>query len=104
MVTSGNGTSQLEYLIDDKRCKPPDHELIQQHLVHDIEQVLNTLDEKEADIIRMRYGFGDRKSMSLSELGDHYNVSKERIRQIEKKAIGSLKQPDMKALLSAYVA
>jgi RNA polymerase primary sigma factor len=104
MVYSDTDSSRLECLIEDKRCNAPDHDLIQKDLEYDVNEILDTLDEKEADIIRMRYGFGNRRPMSLTELGDRYNLSKERIRQIEKKAIGHLRQSNEIEKLETYVA
>jgi RNA polymerase primary sigma factor len=104
MVYSDTDASRLECLIEDKRCTAPDHDLIQKDLEYDVNGILDTLDEKEANIIRLRYGFGNHSPMSLTELGDHYNLSKERIRQIEKKAIGHLRQSNDIAKLETYVA
>jgi RNA polymerase primary sigma factor len=70
----------------------------------DIETVLDTLDKKEADIIRFRYGLGSYPAMSLKEIGDHFNLTKERIRQIEKKAMLRLQHPSRMKKLAAYVA
>jgi RNA polymerase primary sigma factor len=70
----------------------------------DIEAVLDTLNHKEAEIIRFRYGLGKRAPMSLREIGDHFNLTKERIRQIEKKALKRLQHPSRKRLLESYVA
>jgi RNA polymerase primary sigma factor len=66
--------------------------------------VLETLEQKEADIIRFRYGLGDRSPLSLKEIGDRFNLTKERIRQIEKKALKRLQHPIRQQVLEAYVA
>jgi len=104
VVSDGKNVSQLENLIEDKRRIAPDQELIQKDLEVDIGKILDTLDKREAEIIRFRYGIGNYMPMSLNELGDRYNLTKERIRQIEQKAIGHLKQPSRKVRLEAYVA
>jgi hypothetical protein len=64
---------------------------------------INLID-KEADIIRCRYGLGSRTPMSLKEIGDRFNLTKERIRQIEKNAVNRLKHPARIHKLQAYVA
>lgn len=67
-------------------------------------QVLATLSRKEALVLRYRFGLNGAKSMSLKEVGDKFNLTKERIRQIEKKAIKRLQAPARKARLEAFVA
>jgi RNA polymerase primary sigma factor len=73
-------------------------------LKDDIETALSTLDQKEAEIIRSRFGLGKRAPMSLQEIGNRFKLTKERIRQIEKKAIRMLQDPSRRGLLESYVA
>jgi RNA polymerase primary sigma factor len=70
----------------------------------DIALVLSALDAKEAAVIRCRFGLEDGAKMSLREIGDRFNLTKERIRQIEKKAIKHLQHPKHKLVLRSYVA
>lgn len=58
-----------------------------------IESVLSTLSNREADIIRMRFGVDQDKPMTLEEVGQHYGLSRERIRQVEMKAMRKLRNP-----------
>jgi len=94
----------LSNLIVDNRYTAPEQETIDKSLKCDIEKVLNTLDDKEAEIIRCRYGLGHNKPMSLVEIGERFNLTKERIRQIEQKALVRLQFPSRKSKLEAYVA
>jgi RNA polymerase primary sigma factor len=55
--------------------------------------VLSTLSNREADIIRMRFGIDQDKPMTLEEVGQHYGLSRERIRQVEMKAMRKLRNP-----------
>ena len=66
--------------------------------------VLDTLNEKEANVLRMRYGLNGAKPMSLKEVGDACSLTKERIRQIEKNAIERVRVPASMRSLQAYVA
>jgi RNA polymerase primary sigma factor len=58
-----------------------------------VESVLSTLSNREADIIRMRFGIDQDKPMTLEEVGQHYGLSRERIRQVEMKAMRKLRNP-----------
>jgi len=78
--------------------------LMNKALKDDINQALSILSEKERDIIEMRFGLNGAIPMSLKEIGELYNLTKERIRQIEKKAIERMKQPTRLTALESYIA
>ncbi|MCL2127292.1 MAG: RNA polymerase sigma factor RpoD/SigA [Treponema sp.] len=104
LVSTGVGTSPLGSFIVDSRYDAPEQAALNQSLQNDIEEILNTLDSKEADVIRFRFGLGIQRPMSLQEIGDHFDLTKERIRQIEVKALSRLQHPSRKARLEDYVA
>jgi len=104
MVSTGKGTSPLSNFVEDNIHRAPEQDVMEKSLEHDIEEVLGTLDSREADVIRFRFGLGKKKPMSLKELGERYALTKERIRQIEEKALTRLQHPSRKARLDAYVA
>jgi RNA polymerase primary sigma factor len=103
-VHSETDISMLGDFIEDMRNLTPVQNIVQESLRTDIENLLNTLDKKEADIIRWRYGLEGCSPMSLKELGKQFNLTKERIRQIEKKAVSHLKHPARLEKLKGYVA
>jgi RNA polymerase primary sigma factor len=103
-VYTEKDSSILGDFIEDQDYKSPDQYALDSAMYSDIEAVLDTLNQKEAEIIRFRYGLGKRPPMSLREIGDHFNLTKERIRQIEKKALKRLQHPSRKRLLENYVA
>ncbi|MGN0905622.1 MAG: RNA polymerase sigma factor RpoD/SigA [Bullifex sp.] len=89
-----------DFIEDDKMG--PEEELMQTSLKEDVETLLSTLTEKERDIIILRFGLHDTKPMSLKEIGDLYGLTKERIRQIEKRAIEKMKMPARYRLIESY--
>jgi RNA polymerase primary sigma factor len=97
-------SNALEDFIEDDQHEAPETYVIDQALKRDIENVLDTLDRKEATVIRFRYGLGNCSPLSLKEIGDRFNLTKERIRQIEKKAIKRLQHPIRQRVLKSYVA
>ena len=98
------GGNVLGDFIEDKRYEPPEDSIVSLTMREDINNVLNTLDGKEADIIRLRYGLNGYKPLSLKQVGDEFSLTKERIRQIEKKALKRLQHPYRTVKLEAYVA
>jgi len=103
-VYTDRDSSNLGDFIEDPGLKLPEEEIIDKSLAEDINNVLTTLSQKEAEILQFRFGLNHEKPLSLKQIGDKYNLTKERIRQIEKKAISRLQHPSRKQLLEAYVA
>lgn len=97
-------SSILGDFIEDTGYRSPDDVVIEKSLKEDIDTVLRTLSDKEADIIKYRFGLGGRRPMSLKEIGNRYKLTKERIRQIEKKALKRLQHPSRSPVLRAYIA
>ncbi len=95
-------SSLLSDFVEDKTYRPPEQEVLENSLKEEINKQLSTLTDKEADIIKSRYGLGGRRPMSLKEIGQRYNLTKERIRQIEKKALKRLRHPSRSQHLKSY--
>ena len=103
----GNGDDSSVSLGDntvDTRYRSPEDEAMESIMQDELENALATLSVKEAQILRYRFGLSGNKSMSLKEVGDKFNLTKERIRQIEKKAIRRLQTSDYVDRLETFVA
>ena len=72
-------------------------------LKEDLENVLNTLNPRERDVLRLRYGLDDGRVKTLEEIGNVFSVTRERIRQIEAKALRKLRQPSRNGILRDYI-
>ncbi|MCG8478331.1 MAG: RNA polymerase sigma factor RpoD/SigA, partial [Spirochaetales bacterium] len=103
-VYNEKDSSVLGDFIEDSNYVQPEALTIERALKDDINEVLSTLTEKEAEIIQFRFGLNGRSPLSLKEIGDRYSLTKERIRQIEKKALRRLQHPKRAQYLEAYVA
>ena len=88
--------------IEDKIVPQPEEAVVEDSLKNEVEKLLNKLPEKEAEILKQRYGIGGVAPKSLKEIGDLFHLTKERIRQIEKRAILRLKAMPMAKELQAY--
>jgi RNA polymerase primary sigma factor len=103
-VYEEKNSSSLGDFIEAEQYRSPDAQVVESALQDDIEMVLDTLDKKEAEVIRFRYGLGNKAPLSLKEIGDRFDLTKERIRQIEKKALKRLQHPIRRKVLETYVA
>ena len=88
-----DGETTMGDLIADYAAENPYQNLVKQANIEIVDSVLSTLSTKEADILRMRFGINADKPMTLEEVGQHYGVTRERIRQVENKAIRKLRNP-----------
>ena len=90
-------------MVEDSRIESPDKKLLDESLHDALNSVLNTLTSSEREIIKMRFGLDGFKPMSLQQIGERFNLSKERIRQIEKKAIRRLRHPSRSHKLKSFL-
>lgn len=91
-------------MLEDTRYAAPDTKLIEEDMNRELNDVIDTLKPNEAQVLRMRYGLDGQKPMSLKEVGAAFDLTKERIRQIEKIAIKRMRCPVRARRLSSYVA
>ena len=81
----------------------PEDEVSKSLLREDLESVLSTLSPRERDVLRLRYGLDDGRMKTLEEIGQIFNVTRERIRQIEAKALRKLRHPNRNSVLKEYI-
>ena len=81
----------------------PEDEVSKSLLREDLEGVLGTLSPRERDVLRLRYGLDDGRMKTLEEIGQTFNVTRERIRQIEAKALRKLRHPNRNSVLKEYI-
>ena len=77
----------MEILYPDKNAVSPSESLQSKSLIGDVDQVLSTLEPREADIIRLRFGLEGRDPLTLEEVGSQIGITRERVRQLQEQAI-----------------
>jgi RNA polymerase primary sigma factor len=94
--------SSLGDFIEDKKATAPAEEVVSTKLSEQIASVLSDLTPREEQVLRKRFGIGEKSDHTLEEVGKLFNVTRERIRQIEAKALRKLRHPVRSALLRSY--
>ncbi|MBM4122984.1 MAG: sigma-70 family RNA polymerase sigma factor [Nitrospira sp.] len=97
----GDGETLLGELIADRQAVTPDSHVHRTELTREVDRILGTLTPREQTVIRMRFGIGQDEPFTLEQVGQNLSVTRERIRQIEAKAIKKLKQPDVMQMFEA---
>ena len=97
------GDSQLGDLIEDRNAIPPINSAIQSNLRDTTTRVLASLTPREERIVRMRFGIGISSDHTLEQVGQQFSVTRERIRQIEAKALRKLKHPNRSRVLRSFL-
>jgi len=95
--------SYLGDFIEDKKVINPSDSVININLSEQTRKVLSTLTPREEKVLRMRFGIGEKSDHTLEEVGQDFFVTRERIRQIEAKALRKLRHPSRAKLLKAFV-
>ncbi len=95
--------NRLLDVIQDERTPLPDYTLIKESLSKEVERALGTLTEREAEVIRLYFGLGREHSLTLEEIGEKFQLTRERVRQIKEKAIRRLRHASRSKQLRAYL-
>lgn len=99
----GEEDSHLGDFIEDKQYPSPFEAVVEQNLADQTWKVLSTLTEREEKVLRMRFGIGERADYTLEEVGRDFDVTRERIRQIEVKALRKLRHPSRSKKLKPFL-
>jgi len=101
--SNGEDKRTVEDTLIDDYTEHPEGETGKVLLKEDLENVLNTLNPRERDVLRLRYGLDDGRVKTLEEIGNVFSVTPERIRQNEAKALRKLRQPSRNGILREYL-
>lgn len=99
----GENDSNLYDVLSSSESPNPDDKLMLDSLSIEINRALDTLSQREADVIRLNYGIGNQPAMTLQEIGDTFDLSRERVRQIREKGIRRLKHQSKNKMLKKYL-
>jgi RNA polymerase primary sigma factor len=94
--------SHLGDFLEDKKRASVTEEVMQRNLAEHTRKVLSTLTPREEKVLKMRFGIGERSNHTLEEVGQDFSVTRERIRQIEAKALRKLRHPSRARVLRAF--
>ncbi|GAB6072478.1 RNA polymerase sigma factor RpoD [Venenivibrio stagnispumantis] len=100
---SDDEESQLGDFIADKSVLSPEEYVLKQALKAQLDEVLSTLSEREEQVLRYRFGLEDDTEYTLEQVGKHFGVTRERIRQIEAKALRKLRHPHRAKYLKPFI-
>lgn len=95
--------SNLYDVLNSGESPNPDKTLLHESLRTEIERALETLIPREADVVRLYFGLGNQHSMTLEEIGETFDLTRERVRQIKEKAIRRLKHTSRSKILKTYL-
>jgi RNA polymerase primary sigma factor len=95
--------NRLLDVIEDDQQPSPDYILMNESLKSEIERALSTLSDREAEVIKLYFGLNKEHSMTLEEIGERFNLTRERVRQIKEKAIRRLRHASRSKNLKTYL-
>jgi RNA polymerase primary sigma factor len=95
--------NRLLDVLENEEIPNPDFELMGESLKVEIERALSKLTKREAEVIRLYFGIGREHSLTLEEIGERFDLTRERVRQIKEKALRKLRHHNRSAALRAYL-
>jgi RNA polymerase primary sigma factor len=95
--------NSLMDVLPNEQQPSPDGQLMNESLKNEVADVLSTLSEREAEVLKLYFGINSEHSATLEEIGDRFNLTRERVRQIKEKALRSLRHSDKSKKLKPYL-
>ena len=99
----GDSENDMYEVFASKDTGTPEDELLKGSLNEEINRILDTLSSREADIIKLYFGIEQTYPLTLEEIGDKFDLTRERVRQLKEKGIRKLKQKSRSKLLKSYL-
>ena len=103
LVDGDESSSSMYDVLPNDALPGPERELVVESLRKDIERSLSTLTSREGDVVRLYYGLNGKHPMTLEEIGERFDLTRERVRQIKEKAIRRLKHTSRSRMLKSYL-
>lgn len=103
LVEGDESSSSMYDVLQNDSLPGPEKELMNESLSKEIERSLSTLTDREGDVIRLYYGLSGRHPMTLEEIGERFELTRERVRQIKEKAIRRMRQTSRSRMLKSYL-
>lgn len=100
---SNSEDNRLLDVIQNDHLPPPDDDLMDESLRVEIDRALATLTKREAEVVRLYFGLGQEHPLTLEEIGERFNLTRERVRQIKEKAIRRLRHTSRSRALRAFL-
>ena len=101
-ATGDEKNSLMDFIVNEKQ-ELPDQSVLTESRHEDIQSVLSTLTDREAEIVRLYYGINFERAFTLEEIGEKYNLTRERVRQIKEMALNKLKHKSRSQTLRTYL-
>jgi len=103
-LTTGDDNAGSMYDVMEADDSPsPEFGLLHESLRREIERALHTLTSREADVVKLYFGLSGEHAMTLEEIGEKFDLTRERVRQIKEKAIRRLKHTSRSKILKTYL-
>jgi RNA polymerase primary sigma factor len=103
MSDNDENSSSLYDVLPNDEINNPEKELVQDSLRKDIERSLSTLTSREGEVVRLYYGLNGKYPLTLEEIGEQFDLTRERVRQIKEKAIRRMKHTSRSRILKSYL-